>query len=112
MNKWRLPTVKELITLVDYSYICPATNSDMIRASVYWTSTEAVSGKIAFTVDFTYGTVNYHNKNDFKFVIAVRKTDEGKLEWCEDITAVSMTWKEAIAWCDKTNEVKNGFTRS
>lgn len=38
-NGWRLPTIQELLTLVDYTLIDPATELPGIVPSFYWSST-------------------------------------------------------------------------
>jgi hypothetical protein len=57
---WRLPTYKELLTIVDYSQSSPATNSIVFPdapSSFFWTATDsAVSSSLAWIVDFAYGT--------------------------------------------------------
>jgi uncharacterized repeat protein (TIGR01451 family) len=59
-NDWRLPTYKELLTIVDYSQSSPATNSIVFPdapSSFFWTATDsAVLSSLAWIVDFAYGT--------------------------------------------------------
>lgn len=56
---WRLPTYKELLTIVDYSQKYPATNSIAFPdsySSLFWTSTEsAYSNDNAWSIDFGNG---------------------------------------------------------
>lgn len=65
---WRLPTIQELKSIVDYDKFGPASDSiafpDMML-SFYWSST-TYAGNInyAWGVDFYYGNdVNYHKGN-------------------------------------------------
>ena len=57
---WRLPTYKELLTIVDYSQSSPATNSIVFPdapSSSFWTATDAAaSSSFAWSIDFAYGT--------------------------------------------------------
>jgi hypothetical protein len=58
-NDWRLPTYKELLTIVDYSQSSPATNSIVFPdapSSFFWTATDAAaSNNSAWSVDFGTG---------------------------------------------------------
>ena len=57
---WRLPTIKELITLIDYTVHTPASNDPEIKSEHYWSSTvyaHSSSGG-AWFVHFYNGYVN------------------------------------------------------
>jgi len=73
---WRLPTSKELQSLVDYSRYNPAiytTYFSNTAASWYWSSTTYASDtSYAWLVFFDYGYVLYTNKNGSSYVRAVR----------------------------------------
>jgi len=59
---WRLPTVKELRSLVDYSRYLPAINDTYFQdtvSSIYWSSTPATSASYAWSVNFKYGDNSY-----------------------------------------------------
>jgi hypothetical protein len=73
---WRLPTIHELITLVDYSLIGNVTKTSVpIKnvASPYWTSTSVanVSG-YAWSVSFRSGSVSSYDKSVSNDVRCVR----------------------------------------
>jgi len=73
---WRLPTVEELVSLVDYKKYSPAIASDLfkVETSWYWTSTiYAGSAGSAWVVNFGGGDVNWDNRGDDGFVLAVRQ---------------------------------------
>ena len=58
-NDWRVPTYDELLTLVDYNKIVPASLDKIqyIIPSIYWTSTQDIRKKDKnWFVDFRYGT--------------------------------------------------------
>jgi hypothetical protein len=78
---WRLPTVKELQGLADYSQYNPAINTTYFpdtAASWYWSSTTNVSDtNYAWLVDFDNGYVSYNYKDYAGYVRAVRGGQSG-----------------------------------
>jgi Protein of unknown function (DUF1566) len=73
---WRLPTIRELLTLVDYERHNPAIDTDAFKceSSYYWTSTPLHSspGVYAWVVDFSGGGA-YWGSQDYGHVVrAVR----------------------------------------
>jgi len=83
---WRLPTVKELQSLVDYSRYYPAINTTYFpnaAASWYWSSTSGVDRTAsAWGVDFAVGLVGVYNgsKSYAGYVLAVRGGQYGPLD--------------------------------
>lgn len=77
-NDWRLPTIKELATLVDLSQTAPAVDpvfAATIQSSHYWSSTtNANNFHYAWLVEFPYGASNDldGNKSSDHYVWAVR----------------------------------------
>lgn len=76
---WRLPNIKELLSLVDYGkvYPDPAINTTLFPATdtnySYWTSTSFIETPIyARSVDFYDGAVYYVNKSNQFYVRCVR----------------------------------------
>jgi len=72
-DDWRLPTIEELTTLIDYTQTLPATNIPNIRSSTYWSSTTyASSTSSAWYVYFRSGSVGYGSKSYSYYVRCVR----------------------------------------
>ncbi|MEA3490681.1 MAG: DUF1566 domain-containing protein [Campylobacterota bacterium] len=65
MDHWRLPTFKELFSIVDYSRANPSINPifSYVDSGTYWTSTNfAPTTSRAWTVDFRTGETYYNYK--------------------------------------------------
>jgi hypothetical protein len=122
-NDWRLPTVKELLSIVDYSRSNPAIDTtyfpdtQAFRNYFYWSSTTPQSGG-ANAVHFSTGEVHaYYFDNFFGcYVRAVRgeqsnnnfidngngtvtDTDTG-LMWQQETAQGSYNWEQALACCE------------
>jgi hypothetical protein len=70
---WRLPTIMELKSLVDYNLCEPATSMPNIVQSFYWSyTTHAKYTKYAWGVYFLDGNDDYYYKLDNGHVRAVR----------------------------------------
>src|SRR2546427_1367377 len=66
-SDWRLPNIRELMTIVDYSRFSPAIDPAFTPTATvsYWSSTTAVSDPSqAFGVDFANGNVFPSDKNE------------------------------------------------
>ena len=126
-SDWRLPTIKELSTLVDSSitYPIPAVNTTYFpntRSFIYWSSTtDAYSPNDAWNIDFSYGDVNsYFGKSIASYVRAVRggqcetfgnyidngdgtvtDTNTG-LMWQQDTAPGTYTWEQALSYCESS----------
>ena len=109
-NDWRLPTVQELLTLVNYQVMLPACNLKGIRSYPYWSSnTYAHNLNFAWFVNFKYGSSNWSCKSTRYYVICVRTTKEKKLQWSK-ITKEKMTWVEALKYArELKSEVYDNF---
>jgi len=65
MSTWRLPTFKELLSIVDYGRFNPAINPVFlyVRDNTYWTSTDfSATRSRAWTIDFRTGKTYYSYK--------------------------------------------------
>ncbi|MBI5674662.1 MAG: DUF1566 domain-containing protein [Nitrospirae bacterium] len=126
-SDWRLPTKKELMSIVDYSILSPGPTINPIfthtKQSFYWSSTTD-SGS-AWYVDFGRGGGNfgYGNKTDDYYVRCVRGGElafgnhidnyDGTIT--DTLTALmwqkngpkSMTWPDALNYCE-TLELPSG----
>ncbi len=81
-DDWRLPSLNELQTLVDYERSNPAIDTAYfpdIQASYYWSSTSIVYSSSAWNVDFFNGSVYGSNKSGNEYVRAVRAGQCGAL---------------------------------
>ena len=69
---WRLPTIEELASCIDYSKYNPASKMDF-KSDYYWSSTTfVVNTDNAWIVNFFYGNVNLNNKTHNYYVRPVR----------------------------------------
>lgn len=81
---WRLPTAKELHSLVDYSRFVPSIDTTAfpnVVASLYWSST-AYAGNTnnAWYVNFYSGFVSNNSKTGYDYVRAVRSVQSGSFD--------------------------------
>jgi len=85
-SDWRLPTVKELASIVNYSIPYPGPTIDTgyfpnTVSSFYWSSTTYASHtSSAWGVNFNYGNDNMSNKNNSYYVRAVRGGQSGSFD--------------------------------
>ena len=77
-DDWRMPNVKEMLSLIDYGYYNPALTPDHPfdnvpgYPGVYWSSTTLAVNNDAFHVPISNGTVNHVGKAGLKYVWPVR----------------------------------------
>jgi len=66
-ENWRLPTIEELLSIIDYSKHGPATELPDIVPSGYWSSTTYASNTgYAWLVNFNYGrNYDYYKSNSY-----------------------------------------------
>ena len=75
-KNWRLPSIKELNSIVEEQCSQPSINLAVFpesQSNAYWSSSPfASSSSVAWYVFFGYGSSNYGGKNDDHFVRLVR----------------------------------------
>ena len=72
-SDWRVPTVKELQSIVDHSRSSPACDPKFqAQPGGYWTSTDYIDPAYAWIVYFGYGGTGAYNKTNDFFVRLVR----------------------------------------
>ncbi|MCK4814570.1 DUF1566 domain-containing protein, partial [bacterium] len=120
-SDWRLPTVKDLSSIVNSRTYNPAINTDYFPNTVssnYWSSTTGANDtNYAWHVYFYSGNVNYVHKSYTYYVRAVRGGQSGSFDnlvingdgtvtdtstgmmWQKE-TAGSMNWEAALGYCE------------
>ncbi len=72
-NGWRLPTVQELFSLVNFTKINPACKITNAHSAIYWSSTPYTNNTChAWYVDFYGGGVGSGNKGNNYYVRCVK----------------------------------------
>ena len=132
-SDWRLPTIKELSTLVDSSipYPGPTINITYFPGNVttYWSSTTSANNTgFAGIVSFNNGAVwgNGDKTNNFLYVRAVRSgqsnnnfvdnndgtiTDTSTgLMWQQATAPGTYTWEQALTYCENLTLPAGGYS--
>jgi len=72
-DDWRLPTIEELVSLIDYTKFGPACNDTRMNSARYWScTTYAGNTSYAWSVFFNFGSVYYQYKANNGYVRCVR----------------------------------------
>jgi hypothetical protein len=103
MSKWRLPTIKELMSLVDYKKCDPASYIEDMESAGYWSCTSSTAFvNYYWVVYFTFGGNGYCDPSVKHFVICIRDIENG-IEWSRPSTN-RMTYAEAKEYVDNLNK--------
>ena len=77
-NRWRLPTIKELFSIIDFTAHNPACKIKTCRSSYYWSSSPyAYNSDSAWAVNLGYGFVYDYDKGNHNYVRCVRDIARG-----------------------------------
>ena len=131
-SDWRLPSIKELFTIVDYSSHDPAVNKEKFSyiksGDYYWSSTQRPAyenNDQALVFHFTYGEIVTYFQKSYNHLLCVRGGDEGTnqvsnyltrkdgtveqkttgLIWQQENDNITRLWENALIYC---NELKLG----
>ena len=83
LEKWRLPTFRELFSIVDYTRSNPAINPlfTHVDEGTYWTSTDfSPTTSRAWTIDFRTGKTYYNYKTTNHAVRCVKAISAGSVK--------------------------------
>ena len=97
-NKFRLPTIQELHSILNHSKYEPSCSFKDTKSSHYWSSTTDVSNtSYAWLVYFNDGYTYGDNKVSYNYVRCVRTLANGTLQWSKS-SENRMDWYEAFEY--------------
>jgi hypothetical protein len=102
---WRLPTIKELLTLVNYgkcnNQVCAIQD---VASCYYWSATNySPNSDCSWTLNFYNGTTTFLRKRIENYVFFIRTAEDGSTEWSRTVNK-KMTWHEAVGHAKNLKE--------
>ncbi|MBW2709448.1 MAG: DUF1566 domain-containing protein, partial [Deltaproteobacteria bacterium] len=98
---WRLPTIKELGSLVDLSRYLPSINTtffpNTVSSSGYWSSTTGANGTHnAWGVYFRNGSDDHFHKSSSRYVRSVRSGQSGSFDYLDHFVISTVSSSQAL----------------
>jgi hypothetical protein len=103
MAKWRVPTLKELMSLWDYEKDPKSQRPNNIGTRYYHWSSTGYEDDVKYVVDFYHGGVTWGNFPMFCRVMCVKQKKNGKLKWSGS-SDTNMTYPDAVKYCKRMNK--------
>lgn len=73
-TEWKLPTIKELLTVIDYDLANPSTKLPNQTLGIYWSSSpNALYSDVAWVVGFGYGSAGNSSRNIGRCIRLIRR---------------------------------------
>ncbi|WP_415238673.1 DUF1566 domain-containing protein [Seleniivibrio woodruffii] len=109
-DDWRLPTIEEIESIIDYGHYDPAIDPIFVRtaSNTYWSHTAHVNSFYAWRINFKNGFSSKDGKNGNNYVMCVRGTAYPDAEFVRDsATQIVLDKRTGLMWQDDELGVKS-----